>query len=113
MTVSIDSSIRDGRLCTVTASVSSNSNATTTFDVVGNIVQCCINRGRGTDTFNLTLHDTSSDMIIFSKNNLGTADINPSQLNSGSGAYCRGPLKISAASTDSSNWTVVVSYIKY
>lgn len=113
MTVSIDSSIRDGRLCTVTASVSSDSNATTTFDVVGNIVQCGISRGRGTDTFNLTLRDSSSDMIIFSRTNIGTSDINPSEVNSGSGAYCRGPLRISASSTNSSNWTVVVYYIKY
>ena len=103
MSVTIDSSIRDGRLCTITASISSNTNATTTFDVVGHIVQCGIYRSSGTDTFNLTLRDTSSDMIVFSKTNLGTADINPSQVNSGSGAYCRGPLKISGSSTDSSS----------
>lgn len=112
MSVTIDSSIRDGRLCTVTSSISSDSNATTTFDVVGNIVQCGINRTSGSDTFTLTLTDTSNNMDLFSKTNIGTSDINPSQVNSGSGGYCRGPLKITAASTNSSEWTVVVYYIK-
>lgn len=112
MTVSIASTKRDGRLCTITCTLSSSSNATTSFDVVGNIVQAAVNRTKGSGNFTLTLEDTSTGMEIFTKASLNTADINPSQLNSGSGAFCRGPLKITGTSVGSDNWTVVIYYIK-
>ena len=112
MSVTIASSKRDGRLCTVTVNITSATSGTTSFDVVGNIVQCSVNRTRGTDAFSLSLTDTSSNTTFFSKTNLQDTDINPSQINSGAGGYCRGPMQVSAVSTNDSYWTVVVYYIK-
>lgn len=103
---------RDGRLCTITATITSNSNATTSFDVVGRLVQISITRTTGTEAFTLNIEDTASGMELCNETGLETSDINPSQLNSGAGSYCRGPLKVTSSSTNGEAWVAVIFYVK-
>ena len=112
MAVTITDQQRDGVLCTVTATITDNANATTTNTIVGHIVQIVINRTSGSESFDLQLDDTTNSMMLYSGSSLADTDITPNNLNSGSGAYCRGPLKITTTSTNNENWTVVIYYIK-
>ena len=112
MAVTITDQARDGILCTLTATITSDTNATTTNTIVGQIVQIAFNRTTGSDTCTVTLSDNTNSMQLYTNSSVAVTDITPDNVNAGGGAYCRGNLNIAASSTSSSEWTVVIYYIK-
>lgn len=109
---------RDGRLCTAkftaTGEGGSAFDVSTTVNVIGHIVQIAINKTSGSDTaFDINLYDTTNNMTILDTAISSSGDITPNNLNSGSGGYCRGILKIEVdAMTSSDVWDITVYYIK-
>lgn len=98
MGVTVTNTERDGDLCVLTINVTAAGNATTTENVVGHLKQLTVDGASGiSDDFTLTLEDTANGMQLFS-GTVDLADINPTSVNNGSGAYCRGPLKATATS---------------
>ena len=85
----------------------------TTNNVIGQIVQIAL-AGSSDDDWTLTLTDTSNSMQLYTKTNSMSTDVTPNNVNSGSGAYCRGPLqcKCNSAKDNSNAYTVCVYYIK-
>ena len=112
MAVTITDQQRDCVLCTLTATITSDTSATTTNTIVGQIVQIVFSRTTGSDTCTVTLSDETNGMQLYTNSSVADTDITPDNVNAGGGAYCRGTMKIEASSTDSSEWTMVVYYIK-
>ena len=112
MGVTVTNTERDGDLCVLTINVtSSGGNATTTENVVGHLKQFTVDGAGGiSDSFTLTLEDTANGMQLFT-GTVDLSDINPTSVNNGSGAYCRGPLK-ATASTMTVARTINVYYEK-
>tara|TARA_R100000664_G_C2749124_1_gene136523 strand:+ start:1087 stop:1428 length:342 start_codon:yes stop_codon:yes gene_type:complete len=100
MTLTITNSERDGNLCAISVtSSSSGGNATTDVDVVGKITQVAVTLASGiAGGGTLTLEDTSNNMQLLSAA-VNTSDLGTSDINGGSGAYCRGPLKVTMGAT--------------
>ena len=111
MGVTVTNTERDGDLCVLTINVTAAGNATTTENVVGHLKQLTVDGAGGvSNPFTLTLEDTANGMQLFS-GTVDLADINPTSVNNGSGAYCRGPLK-ATASTMTIARTINVYYEK-
>ena len=100
MALTVDNTKRDGDLCVALFTVTSGGgNVTTTENVVGHIKQIAVTNDTGiSHSFAFTLEDTANGMQLYS-GNLDSDDILPDSFNGGSGAYCRGPLKGTAAAT--------------
>ena len=103
----------DGVLSTVTFTATDDDTATTSVNVIGQIVQCAINRSSGSATCTVTFTDTTNDCELFSKSSAAATDLLPDDINSGGGAYCRGPLKCTTTSASGAlTQTFIVYYVK-
>tara|TARA_R100001594_G_scaffold138927_1_gene182881 strand:+ start:939 stop:1280 length:342 start_codon:yes stop_codon:yes gene_type:complete len=98
MGMTIANTKRDGNLCVAEVTVTSGGgNATTTEDVIGSLFQIEVtNTDATSNAFTFTMEDTANNMLLFS----GTIDSDDIlTFNNGSGAYCRGPLKVAHSGT--------------
>ena len=109
---------RDGRLCTAkftaTGEGSTAIEVSTSAMVIGQIVQVACSKTSGSDTaFDVNLYDTTNGMTLLDATTSSGGDITPNNVNSGSGAWCRGILKIEVDNmTSSDEWVLTVYYIK-
>ena len=112
---------RDGRLCTakfvVTGESSTAVNGDTTVDVIGHIVQIYVASSGSSDTgWTLELSDQTNGMTLYNSGNGDHSNIYPSNVNDGSGAYCRGILRCGTGTATTlaagAIKTVTVYYVK-
>ena len=118
-TVALTGHNYDGILSTVTFTFTGtgNGHATTTSNVIGQIVQVGIARvGAGDlviEDFRLTDNTNSCQLTDIA--GVGAADLMPDDINSGGGGFCRGLLNLYAArasGTSGDTITATVYYIK-
>ena len=95
---------------------SGSGNATTTANVIGQIVQVGISRDTGNlQVDGFQLEDTTNSCQLTDIDNVANTDLMPDDINSGGGAFCRGPLKLTVtydSGTSTNIITATVYYIK-
>tara|TARA_R100000664_G_scaffold2132_1_gene5506 strand:- start:8449 stop:8808 length:360 start_codon:yes stop_codon:yes gene_type:complete len=117
MAWSISNAERDGDMMVVTVEADTSTDTegvgvTTAKDVVGHIKQISVQNPSGVSSaFNLVLEDTANNMELFS-GSVDSSDIKTTSVNTGSGAYCRGPLKAKYTGTKPSQTRTIKIYIE-
>ena len=110
MAWSISNAERDGDLMVVTVTVDTSTDtdgATTTENVVGHIKHFSIQNPSGiSNPFTFVLEDTANEMELITMS-VDSTDISPDNINNGSGAYCRGPLRAKYSGTNPSQTRTV------
>lgn len=104
----------DGRLSTAVFSLDGTVSAvSTTNNVVGQIVQYAVTNSDDLQ-IDINLQDATNGMTLDTQANVSTTDITANNINSGSGAWCRGILTVDTTTKDSGSGTITftVYYIK-
>lgn len=114
--ITVTNTERDGDMCVVTFNVDADTGdpvaATTSENVVGHIKQIGVLNSSGiSNAFTMVLEDTSNNMRLFS-GSTDIDDIKTVAINNGSGAYCRGPLKLSVSGTQPTVDRVIKVYFE-
>ena len=104
---------RDGDICVITVSLTSGGGtARSTVNVVGQVIQIEVTSSNTAiaSSFSLTLNDSTNGMQLYT-GTIDQLDVSTSDINNGTGAYCRGVLEV-VSGNPSINKTVRIYYEK-